>query len=148
MVNGVLKQTMIKTTTRLNLMLHTTWSGRRDHLGGDMTPPVDTPSSSGQGARGSSEWSSIPRPFGSVILRKIEEKNQKNMSAQRTSREAQKVSNLLQILKMVEDSFLNRFFVIDIIVSDDDTTMQSVLNNPSIGVRGQVLKSSKGKLNE
>ena len=27
------------------------------------------------------------------------------------------------ILKMVEDSFLNRFFVIDIIVSNDDSTM-------------------------
>ena len=32
-----------KITTRLNLLLHTTWGGRRDHLGGDMTPPVDTP---------------------------------------------------------------------------------------------------------
>ena len=43
-------------TTRLKLLLHTTWAGRRDHLGGYMTPPVDTPSSSVQGARGSSEW--------------------------------------------------------------------------------------------
>ena len=86
MVNGVLKQTRKKTTTRLNLLLHTTWAGRRDYLGGDMTPPMDTPSSLGQGARGSSEWSSIQRPAGSAMLQKIEEKNQKNMSAQRTSR--------------------------------------------------------------
>ena len=74
--------------TRLNLLLHTTWAGRRDHLGGYMTPPVDTPSSSGQGARGPSEWSSIQRPAGSVMLRKIEEKKHNNMSAQRTLREA------------------------------------------------------------
>ena len=38
--------------TMLNLLLHTTWAGRRDHPGGHMTPPEDTPSSSGQGARG------------------------------------------------------------------------------------------------
>ena len=58
-----------KKKTRLNLLLHTTWAGRRDHLGGDMTPPVNTPSSSGRGARGSSEWFSIQRPVGSVMLR-------------------------------------------------------------------------------
>ena len=44
--------------------------------------------------------------------------------------------------------FLNRFFVIDIIVSDDDSTMRAVLKHPSKGARGQVLKSSKGKLHE
>ena len=59
-----------KKTTRLNLPLHTTWAGRRDHLGGDMTPPEDTPSSSGQGARGSLEWYYIKRPARSVMLRK------------------------------------------------------------------------------
>ena len=84
MVNGVLKQTRTKTTTRLNLLLNTKWAGRRDHLGGDMTPPVDTPSSSVKGERGSSEWSSIQRPVGSVMLRIREEKKQKNMIAQRT----------------------------------------------------------------
>ena len=52
------------------------------------------------------------------------------------------------ILKMVEDVFLNRFFVIDIIVCDDDSTMRAVLKHPSKGARGQVLKSSKGKLHE
>ena len=52
------------------------------------------------------------------------------------------------ILKMVEDAFYNRFFIIDSIVSDGDSTMQAMLKHPSIGVRGQVLKSSKGKLDE
>ena len=37
------------------------------------------------------------------------------------------------ILKMVEDSFYNRFFIIDVIVSNDDSTMQAVLNHPSKG---------------
>ena len=37
------------------------------------------------------------------------------------------------ILKMVEDAFLNHFFVIDIIVSDDDSTMRAVLKHPSKG---------------
>ena len=50
------------------------------------------------------------------------------------------------ILKMVEDAFYNRFFIIDVTVSDDDRTMRAMLNHPSIGVRGQVLKSSKEKL--
>ena len=52
------------------------------------------------------------------------------------------------ILKMVEDAFLNCFFVIDIIVSDNDSTMRAVLKHPSKGSRGQVLKSLKGKLHE
>ena len=34
------------------------------------------------------------------------------------------------------------------IVSDNERTMRSVLKNPYIGVRGQVLKSSKGKIDE
>ena len=52
------------------------------------------------------------------------------------------------ILKMVEDAFYNQFIIVDVIVSDDDRTMQDVLKHPSIGVRGQVLKISKGKLDE
>ena len=52
------------------------------------------------------------------------------------------------ILKMVEDAFYNRFFIVDVIVSDDNITMQAVLKPPSIGVRGQVMKTSKGKLDE
>ena len=52
------------------------------------------------------------------------------------------------ILNMVEDAFYNHFFIIYDVVSDDDSTMLTVLKHPSIGARGQVLKSSKGKLDE
>ena len=48
-----------------------------------------------------------------------------------------------EILKMVEDAFYNCFFIIDIIVSDDDSTMRAVLKCPSKSARGQVLKSSQ-----
>ena len=51
-------------------------------------------------------------------------------------------------LKIVEDAFYNQFFIIYVIVSNNDSTMQNVLNHPSKGARGQVLKSSKGKLDE
>ena len=52
------------------------------------------------------------------------------------------------ILNMVENALYNRLFVIDAIVSDDDSTMREVLKHPYKGTRGQVLKSSKGKLDE
>ena len=52
------------------------------------------------------------------------------------------------LLKMVEDAFYNNFCIIDVIVSDNDSTMQYVLNHTSIGVRGQVLKISQRKLDE
>ena len=52
------------------------------------------------------------------------------------------------ILNMVEDAFYNFFFIIDVIVSDDDSTMRAVIKHPSKGARGQVLKSSKVKLDE
>ena len=52
------------------------------------------------------------------------------------------------ILNMVEDSFYNRFFIIDVIVRNDDITMQYVINHTSKGAQGQVLKSSKEKLDE
>ena len=52
------------------------------------------------------------------------------------------------ILKMVEDALYNCFFIIDVIVSEDKSTMQYLLKHPSKGARGQVLKSSKGKLDE
>ena len=38
------------------------------------------------------------------------------------------------ILKMVEDALYNHFFIIDVIVSDDDSTMKAVLKHPLIGV--------------
>ena len=53
-----------------------------------------------------------------------------------------------EILKMVEDAFYNRFFTIDIIVSNDDSRMRAVIKHPSKGAQGQVLKSSKGNLHE
>ena len=52
------------------------------------------------------------------------------------------------ILKMVEDALYNRFFIIDVIVRNDDRKIRAVLKHPSIGVRGQIMKSSKGKLDE
>ena len=60
-----------------------------------MTPLAGMTSSLMKEARGSLEWSSIPRPAGSVMLHKIEEEEKKNMISQRTSREAQKVWRLL-----------------------------------------------------
>ena len=50
------------------------------------------------------------------------------------------------ILNMVEDAFYNQFCIVDIIVSDDDSTMRALLKHKSIGFRGQVLNTSKGKL--
>ena len=49
-------------------------------------------------------------------------------------------------LKMIEDAFYNCFFIIDIIVSDDDSTMQDVLKHSSKGARGQVIKSLKVRI--
>ena len=72
------------------------WAGRRDHLVVDMVPLAGMPSSLVGEARGSLGWSSIPRPAGSVMLQKREDKKQKNMNAQRTLRGAQKVWRLLQ----------------------------------------------------
>ena len=37
------------------------------------------------------------------------------------------------ILKMVEDAFYNRLFIIDVIVSDDDSTIGAVLKHPTKG---------------
>ena len=52
------------------------------------------------------------------------------------------------IFKMVEDAFYNRFFIVDGIVSDNDSAMRAVLNHPLICVRVQVMKTPKGKLDE
>ena len=51
-------------------------------------------------------------------------------------------------MKMVEDAFYNCFFITDITVADNDSTMRAVLKHPSKGSQGQVLESSKGKLDE
>ena len=37
------------------------------------------------------------------------------------------------ILKMVEDAFYNRFFIIDVIVSHNDRTMVAVIKHPYRG---------------
>ena len=95
MSTGVLFQEREKVTTRLNLPLYLIWAGRRDHLVGDMTPLSGMPSSLVEEARGSLEWSYICRPARIVMLQKKEEKNQNNMSAQRTSRESQKVWRIM-----------------------------------------------------
>ena len=52
------------------------------------------------------------------------------------------------ILKMVEYAFRHHFFIIDVIVSNDESTIQAVLKNPSIGAWGQFMKSSNVKLDE
>ena len=52
------------------------------------------------------------------------------------------------LLKMLDDAFYNYLFVIDCIVINDDSKIRAVLKNPSIGVWGQFLKSSKWKLDE
>ena len=52
------------------------------------------------------------------------------------------------ILKMTEDAFRHCCFIIGVIVGNDDSTMQAVLKNSSIGAWGQVLKLSKGDFNE
>ena len=52
------------------------------------------------------------------------------------------------ILKMVEDALYNCFFIIHVIVSNNDSTMRAVLKHPLIGVRGKVMKSSEGKIDE
>ena len=111
-----------------------------------MTPLANTPSSLGQGARGSSEWSSIQRPAVSLMMRKREKKKQNNMSAQKIFEGSSKSMEASAILKIVEDAFYNCFFIIDVIVRDNASTMQAVLKYPSKGTRGQVLKSPKGKL--
>ena len=96
MLTGVLYQTRKKRKTRLNLPFHIIWAGRRYHMVGDMTPLAVMPSSLVGESRGSLEWSYIPRPTGSGMLQKREDKKQKNMSAKRTLREAQKLWRLLQ----------------------------------------------------
>ena len=52
------------------------------------------------------------------------------------------------IFNMVEDAFYNHFFIIDVIVSNNDRTMQALLKHPSIVIQGQFLKSSNGKIDE
>ena len=52
------------------------------------------------------------------------------------------------ILKMVEDAFYNRFFIICVIVRNNDIKIQAVIKHPYKGAQGQGPKSSKGKQDE
>ena len=52
------------------------------------------------------------------------------------------------IMKMVEYVFRHFCFIIGVIVSKDDSTMRYVLKYPSIDSQGQVLNSSKVKLDQ
>ena len=45
-----------------------------------------------------------------------------------------KITGASAIMKMVEDAYYNRFFIINVIASDNDSTMRAVLKHPSIGV--------------
>ena len=53
-----------------------------------------------------------------------------------------------EILNMLENAFHNLCFIIDVIVSDNDSTMIYVINNPSRGALRKVLNLSKGKLDD
>ena len=53
-----------------------------------------------------------------------------------------------EILKMVEDAFYNRFFIIDVIVINNDSTMQTLLKHTSKSARVQVINSSKVELDD
>ena len=68
MSTDVLYQTRENISIRLNLPLHMIWAGRRDHMVGYMTPLAGMTFSLSEEARVSLEWSSIPRPAGSVML--------------------------------------------------------------------------------
>ena len=52
------------------------------------------------------------------------------------------------IMKMVEDAFRNFRFIIDVIVSDGESTMLDLLKHSSRCDQGQFLKSYKGKLGD
>ena len=95
MSTGVIYQTRKKIITRLNPPLHMIWAGRRYHLIGYMNPLEGMTSSLVGEERVSLEWSYIPRPAVSVILKKIEEKKQKNTSNQIISRKSQKLWRIL-----------------------------------------------------
>ena len=52
------------------------------------------------------------------------------------------------ILKIVEDAFYHFYFIIGVIVSDEDITIQALLKHKPRSFQGQVLNSSKVKLDE
>ena len=44
-----------------------------------------------------------------------------------------KIMEASEILNMVEDAFYNSFFIIDVVVSDNESTMRDVLKHPYKG---------------
>ena len=50
------------------------------------------------------------------------------------------------ILKMVEDAYYNRFFIIDVIVSNNDSTMRAVLKHLIMVSEVKFLRNRKGNL--
>ena len=59
-----------------------------------------------------------------------------------------KIMEASAILKMVKYAYHNHFFIIDVIVRNNESTMRALLNYPFKGARGQVMKSYKVKLDE
>ena len=51
-------------------------------------------------------------------------------------------------MKMVEDTFRNHCFIIDVILSGNDSTMRDVLKYPSKDIQCKAIKSPKQKLDE
>ena len=51
------------------------------------------------------------------------------------------------ILKILENIFCHCYFFIDVIISENDIKMQSVLKHASKGPQDKFLKSSKSNLN-
>ena len=52
------------------------------------------------------------------------------------------------ILNMIEYAIYHRDFIVDVIVSDNDSKMRSFLKHPLICFQVQVLTTSKGKIDE
>ena len=98
------------------------WAGRRYHLEGDMTPLAGMSLLPVGYIRVLLAWSSIQRPSESVMLWIRGDKKQKNMSAQ-NFKEISKSMEADEIMKMVEDAFRHRCFIIYFIVSDYGSTI-------------------------
>ena len=117
------------------------WAGRRYHLVGDTTHLQGMPSSLAEEKRESSKmvlYSKACRKCDSAEKKGKESEEHecpKNFEGSSKSVEAS------AILNMVEDAYYNRFFIIDVIVSDNDITIRAVLKHIIIGVRGQFLKT-------
>ena len=52
------------------------------------------------------------------------------------------------VLKILEDTLLHLYFIIYVIVSEYEIKIQDVIKHLLMGARGQLLKSSKGKLDD